>query len=194
MEDRNTTNQNNEFNRIQLLHNVEKSLCKKLEIPSLRAGNITIRDEKRWRVNERYIDYCWLINIAYSFKGWCWIFSIKFNETNFRNFNNPEELIQGIFTIDKKGNIQEFFLQNRESDFQDKIKHINTFDLFDANKGITLDGVSYEYLIFAPNTQIRFTLNNPNSKNWKIWEEIVWKLGYELSSKSHSEKMKEIFK
>lgn len=184
----------NELSSDAFFQKVETALCEKLEIPSLRSGNITIRDERNWRVNEKQVDYCWLINISRSFVGWCWLFSIKFNAYQFREINNPEMLIQGIFTIDKKHEINEFYLEHRNEDFSDKIKEITNLDFFNANKGIALDGVGYEYLIFAPNLKARFTLNNPNAKDWKIWENAVWKLGKKLSSKTNSMELQEIFK
>lgn len=172
---------------------IEIALCEKLKIPSLRSGNITIRDKQNWRINEKQIDYCWLINISRSFVGWCWLFSIKFNAYKFREINNPEKLIQGIFTIDNKHEIGEFYREHRINDFSDKIKEITTFDFFNANKGISLDGIGYEYLIFAPNLKARLTLNNPNSKHWKIWENAVWELGQKLSKEANSVELQEIF-
>lgn len=172
---------------------VEIALCEKLEIPSLRSGNITIRDKRNWRINEKQVDYCWLINISRSFVGSCWLFSIKFNGYKFREINNPAELIQGIFTIDHNNEIHEFYLEHRPEGFLDKIKEITNLDLFNTNAGITLDGILYEYLIFSPNLKARFILNNPNAKNWKIWENAVWELGQNLSRKANSIELQEIF-
>ncbi|MBT31004.1 MAG: hypothetical protein CMO01_15200 [Thalassobius sp.] len=70
---------------------------------------------------------------------------------------------------------------------------MTSYDLFDANRGITLDGIGYEYLIFAPNTEIRISLNNPNSKNWKTWEKEIFSLGSRLAKKSEITELKEIF-
>ena len=169
MTNRTETIRENELNKQKLHQKAIASLCSKLGIPDLRAGNTTIRDERNWRTNEMYIDYSWLVNIAQSFKGWCWLFSVKFNKTEFREFKNPEKLIQGLFTIDNQGKINEFYMITKTNEFEDKIRNLTTYDMFDANLGITLDGVGYEYLIFAPNTEIRMTLNNPNSESWKIW-------------------------
>ena len=182
-----------EINNLEFIQKIEKSLCEKLNIPSLKSGNITIRDNKNWRVNEKEIDYCWLINITKSFIGWCWIFSIKFNETHFREKNNSEKVIQGIFTVDKNANIENIFLENRKSDFKDKIRDFNNYELFNANAGITLDGISYKYLIYSKNINVRIELNNPNSENWKNWEILVNELGTELSYKSEIKEFEKIF-
>ena len=106
MNDRNDIIIKDEIRNLEFIQKIEKSLCEKLNIPTLKSGNITIRNEKNWRENEKEIDYCWLINISKSFVGWCWIFSIKFNETHFREKNNPEKIIQGIFTTDKNATIE----------------------------------------------------------------------------------------
>ncbi len=183
----------NQLNKLELHQKVIANLCSKLEIPSLRAGNITIRDERNWRTNEMNIDYSWLVNIAQSFTGWCWLFSIKFNKTEFREFQNPKKLIQGIFTIDNQGIIEEFHIVTKTENLEDKIRNLTSYDLFDANRGITLDGVSYEYLIFAPNTEVQMTLNNPDSKNWKVWENEIRGLGKELADDSGVDNLKIIF-
>ncbi|RBW62501.1 hypothetical protein DS884_02555 [Tenacibaculum sp. E3R01] len=193
MNDRNDIIIKDEIRNLEFIQKVEKSLCEKLNIPDLRPGNITIREKKNWRENEKEIDYCWLVNVSKSFVGWCWIFSLKFNETHFRNYNNPGKIIQGIFTVDKNANIENLFLENRKSDFKDKIKGFNNFDLFKTNPGITLDGITYKYLIYSRNATIKFELNNPNSKNWKKWEKLVNQLGTELSEKSKIKEFREIF-
>jgi hypothetical protein len=193
MEKRINTIQDNELNDILFSQKLEEQLSQKLGLPSLRSGNIVLRDERNWRTNERQIEYCWLINVSRSFVGWCWIFTIKFNETKFRDILNPEETIQGIFRIDKDGQITDLFIEHHNSFFQDPIKDFKHTDLYTANRGITLDGISYKYIIFAPNTEIRLSLNNPHSENWKNWEKIVRQVGADLTGKSGSKEIWEIF-
>ncbi|BDS11467.1 hypothetical protein [Aureispira anguillae] len=193
MTDRVNTIQKNELNKHKLHQNVISSLSNKLGIPDLRARNITIRDERNWRINEKQIDYCWLINISRSLIGSCWLFSIKFNECIFRDIKNETELIQGIFTIDKQIEIDKFYSTVQAKNFKDKIKELTSYDMFDVNSGITLDGTGYEYLIFSVNAEIKMSLNNPNSKNWKVWEAEVWSIGKELAQKSKINNLTEIF-
>ena len=81
----------------------------------------------------------------------------------------------------------------KTNEFEDKIRNLTTYDMFDANLGITLDGVGYEYLIFAPNTEIRMTLNNPNSESWKIWENEIWTISKKLAQDSEIEELNKIF-
>ncbi|MCA0133760.1 hypothetical protein [Winogradskyella alexanderae] len=181
-----------ELKKQELHQKVIANLCSELNIPDLRAGNLTIRDERNWRTNEICIDYSWLVNISQSFKGWCWLFSIKFNKTQFREFQNPEKLIQGLFTIDNNGEIIELYTETITDKIEDKIRDLKSYDMFDANLGITLDGVGYEYLIFAPNTEIKMTLNNPNSESWKIWENEIWTISKKLARNSGIDDLKEI--
>lgn len=182
-----------ELNEQKFHQKVIASLCTELGIPDLRSGYITIRDERNWRSNEMHIDYSWLVNIAHSLSGWCWLFSIKFNETEFREFQNPEKLIQGLFTINDQGEINNFHMITKTSNFEDKVRNLTSYDMFDANRGFTIDGVGYEYLIFAPNTSIRMTLNNPNSKSWRIWENEIRTFGRKLAQDSGIQELKNIF-
>ncbi|BDD12756.1 hypothetical protein FUAX_51880 (plasmid) [Fulvitalea axinellae] len=177
-----------------MLHQkIIENLCSKLEIPDLKAGNLTIRDELGWRINEKRIGYSWLVNISNSFTDSCWLFSIQFNKSAFRKIQNPEQLIQGIFTVDGKGDIIKFHMMKKIDDMEDKVKSLTSYDMFDANLSVTLNGIIYKYLIFAPNTEIRMTLNNPHSKNWRIWENEIQAIGKKLSQDSDSETLKKIF-
>lgn len=194
MKNRTETIKENKFSKQSLHQKVISNLSSELGIPDVRAGNVTIRDERGWRVNEKEIAYCWMINIAKSFGCWCWIFSIKFNASNFRGIENPEQLIQGIFTIGKEGQIEIFHSDNKVSNFEDGIRSIPSYDMFDANMDVSLDGVGYEYLVFAPNTEMRISLNNPNSENWRTWENEVSRIGRDLAEKSGVTELKEIFK
>lgn len=181
-----------ELEELQLEQEIIKNLSKKLQLPNVRSGRVVIRDEKGYRVNEKEIDYCWLINVTKSFIGWCWLFSIKFTKSSFRETENPDELIQGIFTIEKDGGIQNFF--RTSISYTDKVKEYTTYDFFNANKGITLDGIGYKYIIFARNTKVYISLNNPSSDSWMKWKEEVDKLGTELSRQSKFYELLEIFK
>lgn len=172
---------------------VISSLSKKNGFSDLRTGKKVIRDNNNNRINEKDIEYSWIVSVARSFIGWCWIFSIKLKKNKFRNINNSEELIQGIFTLNKNGTIDKFYSENRPEEFKDNIKNYTEYDMFEANLGIALDGVSYEYLIFAPNTEIKISLSSPNSKKWKKWEKELWSVGEYLVEKSKIEELKNIF-
>ena len=185
MTNRTNTIQKDELNEFSLNKKVSSSLSAELGIPDLRSGKLTVRDERVWRVNEKEIDYCWLVNVSRSFVGWCWLFSSKFNESNFRYIKKPEELNEGA--IDK------LFDESKSRDFKDKIRDLTSYDLFDANRGITSDGVGYKYLIFAPNTEIKISINNPNSENRKAWESEIFNLGVSLGRKPGVFELKEIF-
>ena len=65
--------------------------------------------------------------------------------------------------------------------------------MYNANKGIVLDGIVYEYLVYARNSEIQFKMNNPSSGTWKGWKAAVWELGKELSEASAIDYFKNIF-
>ena len=185
--------QERELKRLKAAQEIERILCKKLELPTIRAGRIALRDEREWKTNEISIEYSWMIKISVSFKGWCWLFVIKLGANKFRDIQNPETLMKGIFTLNGAGELEEFYLKKERIDFTDKVKDVKNVELYDTNNGITLDGVSYEYLLFGFNNEIRFYLNNPVSQNWRIWEKAVYTLGEKLSEESGSKYLTEIF-
>jgi len=176
-----------------LIHKVELELAKKLGLTDLRAGKATIRDERNWRTNEKWIEYSWLVQVSRSFIGWCWIFTIKFKENDYRDIKNPEEIVKGLFTINESGEISIFYSENQKESFDDKIKNIKSYDLFDINNEITLDGVSYDFLIYALNADIKFSIHNPRSESWKKWENEIWELGKQLTINGNLNELRSIF-
>ncbi|WP_130733878.1 hypothetical protein [Flavobacterium sp. J27] len=182
------------FENLQFRENLKRSLATKLNLTELYSGKQTIRNEKGWRDNEISIDYIWIVNISRSFVGWGGLVTIKFEESHFRKINNPEKLVQGIFLYDGKGEITAFYFEEQTKEFNDPIFNIQNLELFTANKGITLDGVFYEYEIIATNIHTCITVNNPNNNNWKFWENEIWKLGNRLSQESKNNEMMVLFK
>lgn len=171
---------------------LEKMLAAKLGLEELRSGGHTIRNEKGWRENEKMVDYTWLITIARSFIGWGGLFAVRFSESRFREHMNPAGLQLGLFLI-SNGSIDKIYTETR-ADLTDTIAENFHFDLLDANKGITLDGVEYGIRINAPNIDTFIRVNNPEADKWKKWEAAVWDLGRELAGRAGDMEMIELFK
>lgn len=45
------------------------------------------------------MDYSWLVPTNPAFSGIWWLFSVKFEASPFRGIANPEQLVQGVFTL-----------------------------------------------------------------------------------------------
>ncbi len=187
------TKQSYELNTFQFNQTIKKSLALKFGLEGLYCGGHTIRNEKGWRDNEIGIEYIWITKISRSFVGFGGLITIKFNESEFRGIKNAEKLTQGIFLYDSKGNVKELYFEDKIDEIIDPIWKINNLELFTANNGITLDGVSYEYNVIARNIETHFSVNNPNSEQWKNWEKEIWNLGNRLAQKSENEEMKQLF-
>lgn len=173
------------------MERIEKQLAGKFGLAQLRSGGHTIRNEKGWRENEKEIEYVWIVGMSRSFVGWGGLFSIRFNENKFRDYDNPNELIKGIY-IDNKDGIDNLYF-DIVRDTTDKFAGILNFNLFEANKGIALDGVSYSVRIIARNIDTFIHLNNPNSGEWKEWEKMVWTMGRDLAERSGNLEMIQLF-
>lgn len=180
------------YNSIEYFRKLEKSLVDYLGLSELRSGGQVIRNEKGWRENEKSIDYIWIVQISRSFIGWGGLFSIKFNENKFREHSNNEELMQGIFTCNQKG-IEQVYSRTLQDLTKDIVVHFR-FNLFEANNGITLDGVSYNVRVIARNVDTFIQLYNPNTEDWRKWEQEVWTLGNELANESDNQEMIKLFR
>ncbi|WP_159777352.1 hypothetical protein [Flavobacterium sp. 9AF] len=183
-----------QFENLKFREILKQSLAIKLGFTALYSGGHVIRNEKGFRDNEISIDYIWITKISRSFVGWGGLITIKLEESHFRSIKNPEKLVQGIFLYDEKGEIRAFYFEEQVNDLTDSIYKIQNLELFKANEGITLDGVSYDYEVIARNIKTFITVNNPNSENWKHWENEIWKLGNRLSHESKNEEMIALFK
>ncbi len=179
------------YNSIEYFRKLEKSLASYLGLSDLRSGGHVIRDKNGWRENEKSIDYIWIVQISRSFIGWGGIFSIKFNEIKFREHSNNEELVQGAFICNQEG-IEQVYSRTLQDLTKDIVGHFQ-FNLFEANKGITLDGVSYNVRVMAHNVDTFIQLNNPNTEDWRKWEQEVWTLGKELANKSDCQELVNLF-
>jgi hypothetical protein len=166
-------------------------LAENLGLSELKSGGQVIRNDKGWRENEKSIDYIWLVQISRSFAGWGGLFSIKFNENKFREHTNKEELTQGVFICNQSG-IEQVHTKTLSDVKKDIIEHFQ-FNLFEANKGITLEGVSYNVRVMAPNVDTFIQLNNPNTMDWSEWELKVQKLAVELANESDNQNLIDLF-
>ena len=174
-------------------HQIEKQLAKRFQLEDLRSGNQTIRNEKGWRENEIRIEYIWLIIFNRAFFGKGGILNIKYESNEFRGIKNDEKLTKLIFTIDEQGNLKSSFDEDETEDFTNLIPDFKEIDLFEANRGITLDGITYQIKLISDNIKTSIEVNNPNHKSWKNLENKIWEMGIELANKSSDKKLKSIF-
>lgn len=180
-----------DLNSFKFFQKLEKSLAAKLGLTELKSGIQIIRDNNGWRENEKSIRYIWIVTIARSFVGWGGLFSIQFNENKFRDHSNQEELIQGIFILNNDGVDQIYTDSSLKATFN--VTQFFKLNLFEANKGITTDGVSYNLKIIAPNIDTFIQLNNPNTDEWKKWETEIWTMGKKLARESNDKEMINLF-
>jgi len=170
---------------------LETSIAVYLGLSDFRSGGVVIRNERGWRENEKYIDYAWIILLSRSFVGCGGVFAIKFNETKFREYINKEELIHGVFTSTDNG-IELIFTESVPTSTFD-VNRLFNLNLIDANKGITIDGVCYDIRIFGSNINTFIKVNNPNTVDWKKWENEIWEMGRSLSEKSKNKTLINLF-
>lgn len=179
------------YNSFEYFRKIEKSLAESIGLSELKSGGQVIRNDKGWRENEKLIDYIWVVQISRSFIGWGGLFSIKFNENKFREHSNSEELVQGIFICNQTG-IEQVYSRTFQDLRKDIVGHFR-FNLFEVNNGITSDGVSYNVRVIAPNVDTFIQLNNPNTVDWRKWEQEVWTLGKELANESDCQVLMNLF-
>lgn len=191
MERAKATNENR-LRELSQVQNIEIEIADKIGLPDFRVGGQVIRNDKGWIINELAIDYTWII-IARSFVGWGGLFTVKLKETQFREFNNPEKIIRGIFTIDSENSLKKIFIEEIHDNLADPIASQFCFDLLNANKGITLDGVSYNIHIQSNNIDSFILVNNPITAQWRKWENEVLNIGKQLAHKSKIQELIELF-
>jgi hypothetical protein len=173
---------------------IEKQLAKRFQLEDLRCGNQTIRNEKGLRENEIRIEYIWLIIFDRAFFEKGGILNIKYESSEFRGIENKEKLTKLIFTIDEQGKLESIFEEEETKNFSNLIPEFSKIDLFEANRGITLDGIFYQITLISNNIKTIIEVNNPNHKSWKNLEGKIWKMGIDLANKSNDDVLKNIFK
>ncbi|MBO9204234.1 MULTISPECIES: hypothetical protein [Niastella] len=179
------------YNSIEYFQKLERSLAANLGLTELSSGIQVIRDKNGWRENEKSIAYSWIVQVSRSFVGWGGVFGIRFNENKFREYANKEEIIQGAYISNNNG-IESLYTESSTDTSHEMIRHFN-LNLFDANKGIALDGVSYKIRILASNIDTFIHVNNPNSAEWKKWESEIWTMGSRLAKDSNNKDLISLF-
>lgn len=179
------------FHSYEFMQKIETQLASRFGMEDLHSGSHTIRNEKGWRENEKDIEYAWLVNIARSFVGWGTLFTIRLNEYKYREHSNPAELIQGLCIFNQAG-ISEIYYESVQ-DVTDQVAEAFTFNPFEANPGITLDGVSYNVRIRARNIDTFVQINNPQTAGWNKLEKLIWQKGKALAERSGNKEMISLF-
>ena len=165
----------------------EKLIASKYGMSDLRSGGHVLRDEREWRVNEKQIEYSWIVLISQYFHGQAGVFTVKFNSNPFLIHQNPGELLRGIFIYNGKNinHIHGRFFNETE----DPIISGLGYKLFEPDNSLTLDGVVYHFMARAGNKESFMQLTNPRSESWRVWEEEVWRIGKELAPGSGVKEM-----
>jgi len=181
------------MNQVDFFKKVEKELAKKFHLENLGSGNHVVRNERGWRDNEIRIEYILLITFDRAFYGKGGILNIKYEPTAFRENNNKEKLTKAIFTIEENGELGPFYQEDELNNFLNLIPYFKEIDLFEANRGITLDGIKYRIKLISANIETTIEVNNPNHKSWEKLESEIWQMGNYLANKSQDEQLKKLF-
>jgi len=182
----------NGIQEVYYIQRIEESLANSIGVPKLKSGPHIIRDDRGWRQDEKSIEYIWVILVDRHFVGRGGLITAKFNEHTFRGRSHPEELVQGVFSIGADHLIQEFY-QEKADRHADQVIDCFQLDLFNANKGIRLDGVSYRIHIMSNNIDTVVCVANPVTQHWRKWEAEIQKLATKLAANSGSRELIKLF-
>ena len=178
---------------MDFINSIEEQIAKAVKLSRFSDGLQTIRNEKGWRENELDVEYCYLINLARSFIGFGGLFSIKLNHSKYRLTENPEALIQGIYTLENE-KVKEIYFEKNLSNFEDKLNSTIELDIFNSKKGLTIDGDSFIYSIHSNQLKAIISFSNPNQENWNKWLDSFFITGNEIAIKSNIKPLIELFK
>lgn len=166
---------------------IKNQIASKIGLSELNKTGITIlRDENSFRINEKDIEYFWILNFNHlTTEGDYGIFTIKFKESSFRGIKNQKEIIRGIFNL-SKDKINHFHSENDTQNFDDKIaEKFNSLDLF-YTKDISENEVPsiIELLIEFENISAKIDCQYIKNKKWTDWNNEIIQFSKSLSSKS----------
>jgi hypothetical protein len=166
---------------------IKNQIASKIGLSELDKTGITIlRDENSLRINEKDIEYFWILNFNHlTTDGDYGIFTIKFKESSFRGIKNQKETIKGIFNL-KKEKIDHFYFEADNLNFEDKIaEKFNALDLF-YTKDIDENEVPsiIELLIEFENISAKIDCQYTPNKKWVDWNNEIIKFSKNISEKS----------
>ncbi|HLP14102.1 MAG TPA: hypothetical protein VK177_19375 [Flavobacteriales bacterium] len=184
----------NDFLKHKLEHNqaIENVIRGILKVDGFGYGGKVIRDDRGFRENEKFMEYFHQVNITMN-AGSVTLFSAKFKESKFRTTLNLEELLTGIIALNTQNNLPLKHVESSSTDFNDPIREIPKFDLFEKDDSITLDGIHYELLIYASGAKTFIDFGNPHGPAWSDVEKRIWTLGRKLAVNSNIDFFKAFF-
>ncbi|MBL4586507.1 MAG: hypothetical protein JKX84_05575 [Flavobacteriales bacterium] len=167
--------------------NIKNQIAPKIGLSELEETGITIlRDENSFRINEKDIEYFWILNFNHlTTEGDYGIFTIKFKESRFRGIKNQKEIIRGIFNL-KKEKIDHLYFETDTLNFDDKIaEKFNGLDLFytkdlDENEVPSIIELLIEFENISAKIDCQYIVN----KNWVDWNNEIIKFSKNISEKS----------
>lgn len=171
---------------------LEASLACELGLSYLNSGFQIIRNDRGWRENEIDVEHIWIVEIFRSFVGQIGLFSVKFNESEFRGHVNPKKTIQGIFFFNDS-KIEHIFIDNTLLN-ADELTNSFKFNLLEGNTGNSLGSVGYTVRIITNGVNSYVEANNPISENWQKLESELYSMGGKLADKSKIEQFTDFFK
>lgn len=174
---------------------IKKQIALKVGLTELdKAGITIIRDGRRFRINEKDIEYFWILIYSHvTGHDHYGLFTIKFNESTFREFKNPKEMIKGMFSLDVNG-IHNFYSEIEVLNFEDTI--VNQFNKLDFVYSKDLIGNAVpsivQFVIESKNISTQVHCQYIENKEWVNWNNEIIKFSKSISERSKNLKLQEL--
>lgn len=174
---------------------IKKQIALKIGLSELDIAGITIiRDDRGFRINEKDIEYFWILSYNH-LNGLdnYGLFTIKFKESNFREFKNPKEMIPGIFNLDND-KIDIIHFESSTLNFDDQIAtKFNELDFFYSENMIENEIPSIiKFLIESKNISANIESQYIKNKKWTDWNDEIIKVSKSISKKSKNSILQKI--
>ena len=174
---------------------IKKQIALKIGLTELDKAGITIlRDDKSFRVNEKEIEYFWILNFNHlNGPDNYGLFTIKFNESIFRGIENPKEILTGIFSLDND-KIDFLYYESESHNFDDKIaSKFNQLDFFNTKKSLENEVPSIiKFIIESKNISADIECQYIQNRKWIDWNNEIIRFSKEISKKSKNSRLQKI--
>ncbi len=178
-----------------MIFDIKKQIALKIGLSELeKAGTTIIRDDNGFRINQKEIEYFWILTFNHlnGFDNYG-LFTIKIDESNFREFENSKEIITGIFSLNNN-KIDLLYFESDILNFEDKIADkFNDLDLFYKRDLIENEVPSIiELIIESKNISAKIDCQYIENQKWAEWNNAIIQFSKLICQKSKNNKLKQI--
>ncbi len=167
------------------MDDVVKHLAQAMGVEEFRPGRHILRDEKRWRTGEIFVNHAWYAHVLPAFDDNAVIGVVRTSESQFRGQTFPAFFRAGMAVFSP--NTEMINACERVTITSDLVREsMASIDLFAHSESVYLDGIGYDMHYRNAGVDVRLRLGNPDIRQWMVVENALLSTAILIAKRSQN--------